>query len=233
MIARVKVLESRALTPTCHAIRVEKPRRFTFLPVQFCGLEFETSEGSEEYPMSLACSPTKEYLEFGARLSESAWKRAFAALKPGDEVEIDGAYGHFVLDASRDAVFVAGGIGITPLKGMAEFIADTASPRHGVLVFSNKTQEEIVYREELDALARANPRFRVLHTLTREPEGSDWRGRRGRIDAALLREAAEGLDDPVYYVCGKPAMVTHAVQTLDALGVPRSRVVYELFTGYA
>lgn len=109
MIFRAKVIESRALTPTVHGIKIEKPAGFTFQPVQFCGLEFETSEGSEEYSMSLACSPTKSYLEFGARIaSGTPWKRAFAALKPGDEVEIDGAYGHFVLDETHDAVFVAG-----------------------------------------------------------------------------------------------------------------------------
>jgi ferredoxin-NADP reductase len=215
-------------------IRVEKPKGFAFRPVQFCGLEIMTSEGSEEYPMSLACSPTKPYLEFGARVvSGSPWKRAFTALRPGDEVEVDGAYGHFVLDETRDAVLIAGGIGITPLKGMAEWAADTKWPRRLALVYSNKEQKEIAYREELDAIAAADPRSRVLHTLTQEPAASGWTGRRGRIDAALLAEAARGLDDPTYYVCGKPGMVQAAVDALAANGVGRARLVYESFTGYA
>jgi ferredoxin-NADP reductase len=232
VIFRGKVLVSRALTPSTHMIRVEKAPGFAFRPVQFCGLEIMTSEGGEEYPMSLACSPTKPYLEFGARLSDSPWKQAFAALRPGDEVEVDGAYGHFVLDESRDALFVAGGIGITPLKGMAEYLADAGSPRRAVLVYSNRSQDEIAYRDELAALEAQNPRFRVVHTLTREPATSDWAGRRGRIDAKLLQEAAADLADPACYLCGKGEMVMGAGQQLLDMGVPRERIVFEVFRGY-
>lgn len=232
MIYRGKVLESRALTPTTWAIRVEKPAEFDFRPVQFCGLEIATREGSEEYPMSLACSPTKPYLEFGARLSGSPWKSAFAALQVGDEVEVDGAYGHFVLDASRDAIFVAGGIGITPLKGMAEYLADSGSARSSVLVYSNRSQEEIAYRAEIEALERQNPRFRVVHTLTREPAGSGWAGRRGRIDPELLRAAAARAERPVYYLCGAGGMVTETGRQLLELGVPREEIQFEVFRGY-
>lgn len=232
MIARVKVLKSSALTPSCHLIRVEKPAGFTFRPVQFCGLEFQTSAGPEEYPMSLACSPTKDHLEFGARISDSPWKRAFAALMPGDTVEVDGAYGHFVLDETRDAMFIAGGIGITPLKGMAEYMMDTRSPRQARLLFSNKDESEIVFRDELALIERANPNFRVTHTLTREPAESGWAGHRGRIDRALIEKVASGLDTPTWYVCGKPEMVRGTIEILEAMGVPRERMLYELFPGY-
>jgi ferredoxin-NADP reductase len=231
MIARCRVLASAAATPTVHDLKIEKPRGFAFLPVQFCGLEFATDEGSIEYPMSLACSPTKPYLEFGARVaSRSPWKRAFAALRPGDEVEVDGPYGHFVLDERRDAVLVAGGIGVTPLKGMAEYAADKALPLGVRLVYSNKTEDEIAYRADLEALEKQNPRFRVLHTLTRAPPS--WQGRRGRVGAPLLQEASAGLRDPVYYLCGLPGMVADTAGLLAGLGVPRDRVRAEQFWGY-
>lgn len=232
MIYRAQVLESRALTPSSHMIRVEKAPGFEYLPVQFCGLEIPTSEGSEEYPMSLASTPTRDFLEFGARLSNSPWKKGFAALRPGDEVEIDGAYGHFILDTARDAVFLAGGIGITPLKGMADYLADTRSPRRAVMIYSNRSQEEIAYRRELEALEGVNPRFRLIQTLTREPEGNGWKGRRGRIDAELIRAAAEGLESPSYYLCGKEGMVMEGGRLLLTLGVPRERIVWEVFRGY-
>jgi len=122
---------------------------------------------------------------------------------------------------------------VKPLKGMAEYLADARSPRRAVLVYSNRSQDEIAYHAELDALARANPNFRVVHTLTREPAASAWAGRRGRIDQALLSEAARGLDEPTYYVCGVPDMVRDAAQGLLDAGVPRARIAYELFPGYA
>jgi glycine betaine catabolism B len=232
VIARVRVLASPQLTPTIHGVRFEKPPGFQFAPVQFCGLELATRRGPIEYPMSLACSPTKPYLEFGARISDSPWKEAFAALRPGDEAEIDGAYGHFVLDEASPAVLVAGGIGITPLKGMAEYAADRRLPQDVRLVYSNRSEEEIAYRPELEELTRQNPRFEVYHTLTRAPTESSWTGRRGRIDSALLAEASAKLSEPVYYVCGAGPMVQATFRLLRELGVGPERIRFEVFRGY-
>ena len=213
-------------------IRVEKAPGFDYRPVQYCGLEIATAEGTEEYPMSLASSPTQPFLEFGARLSNSPWKSAFAALQVGDIVEIDGAYGHFILDQDRDAVFIAGGIGITPLKGMARYMADTRSPRRSVLIYSNRSQEEIAYRSELEALAGESDRLQVIHTLTREPAGSGWTGRRGRIDLGLVRDASKRLNDPAYYLCGRGSMVMDVGRMLLDSGLPRDRIMFEVFRGY-
>jgi glycine betaine catabolism B len=232
VIARVRVLESRRLTPTVHSIKFEKPPGFEFEPVQFCGLEFMTRQGSIEYPMSLACSPTRPYLEFGARISRSPWKEAFASLQSGDEAEIDGAYGHFVLDRASPAILVAGGIGITPLKGMAEYATDRQLPMDVRLVYSSQNEEEIAYRSEIDELARRNARFQVHYTLTRAHEASRWSGRRGRIDSSLLREVSHGLSDPVYYVCGAPGMVQGTYGILQDLGVPTDKIRFEVFRGY-
>jgi glycine betaine catabolism B len=226
------VLESRPVTPTVHTVKFEKPSGFEFGPVQFCGLELTTRAGQIEYPMSLACSPTRPHLEFGARVSDSPWKEAFAALKPGDVAEVDGAYGHFLLDETAPAVLVAGGVGITPLKGMAEFAADHQLPIELRLVYSNREESEIAYRPELEALLRQNPRFKVVHTLTRAPAESAWNGRRGRIDASLLSEVSRGLPQPVYYVCGAPGMVQDTYRTLQGLGVASDRIKFEVFRGY-
>lgn len=232
MIARVRVLESRPLTPTTHGAKFEKPPGFVFAPVQFCGLELSTRDGPLEYSMSLACSPTRPYLEFGARVSSSPWKQAFVALKPGDEAEVDGAYGHFVLDESSPAVLVAGGIGVTPLLGMAEYAADRRLPIDVRLVYSNRDEEEIAYRSELEELTRQNARFQIVHTLTRASEDSSWTGRRGRIDSELLAQASRGLSNPSYYVCGKPEMVQGTFRSLVGLGVTGDRIKYEVFRGY-
>jgi glycine betaine catabolism B len=225
-------LESTRVTPSVVGVKFTKPNGFKFAPVQFCGLELSTGQGGIEYPMSLACSPTKPYLEFGARVSNSPWKEAFAALRPGDEAEVDGAYGHFVLDEGAPAVLIAGGIGITPLKGMAEYAADRSLPIDIRLLYSSRNEEEIAYRSELEGLTRQNPRFEALLTLTRAPGDSSWTGRRGRIDADLINQSSLGLTDPMYYVCGTPAMVQEVNRILLGLGVAADRIKYELFPGY-
>lgn len=216
-----------------HSIRIERPKNFSYAPVQFCGLELETDEGSEEYSMSLASSPTQPYLEFGARISESPWKRAFRALRAGDEVEIDGPYGHFILDEARDAVFVAGGIGITPLKGMMKYAADRHLSIRVHLLYSSRNRAEIAYRDEIDGIVRSNPNARLTHTLTRPEEQDAWTGPVGRIDASRLSEASEGLTEPLYYLCGKPDMVRDTAHMLrDDLGIARERIRAEQFWGY-
>ena len=136
------MVRSRPLTPTTHGIELEKPAHFTFQATQFTFLQLETPAGLDVRPMSLATSPTRPHLEYGVRLSDSAFKRAFAALQPGDSVVVQGPLGHYLLDASRPAVLVAGGIGITPLKGMAEYTADRKLPIPVRLVYSSRSVEE-------------------------------------------------------------------------------------------
>src|SRR5438094_3041447 len=125
---RTRVVASRSLTPTTRAIELEKPQAFTFRPTQFTFLQLKTEEGMDARPVSLASRPTRPHLEYAVRISDSPYKRAFAALQPGDEVAVFGPIGDFVLHETRPAVLLAGGIGITPLKGMAEYAADNALP---------------------------------------------------------------------------------------------------------
>ena len=182
-------------------------------------------------PMSLATSPTRQHLEYAVRLSDSPYKRAFAALQTGDEVRVFGPIGDFVLHETRPAMLVAGGVGITPLKGMAEYAADKTLPIPIRLVYSNRSEDEVVYRSELDVLEKQNPNLRVFHTLTRTA-GKEWRGLTGRIDRELLQVAARGLADPTYYVSGTPRMVAGTLQLLEELHVPDADVEVEAFRGY-
>src|SRR5947208_10222195 len=183
---RTRVVASRSLTPNTRAIELEKPQAFTFRPTQFTFLQLKTEEGMDARPMSLATSPTRPHLEYAVRLSDSPYKRAFAALQPGDEVAVFGPIGDFVLHETRPAGLLAGGIGITPLKGMAEYAADKALPIPIRLVFSNRSEDEIVYRDELDALERQNARFRVPYTLTRT-SAQGWPGTTGRVGRERLQ----------------------------------------------
>jgi len=114
---------------------------------------------------------------------------------------------------------------------MAEYAADRMLPIPIRLVYSNRGEDEIVYRSELDTLERQNPRFHVLYTLTR-PADKGWRGPTGRIDRELLQEAARGLADPIYYVSGTPGMVVGMLRLLGDLGIPDADLEVEAFRGY-
>jgi glycine betaine catabolism B len=225
------VVSSRELTPTTHDIMLEKPATFSFRPTQFTFLSLETEQGPETRPMSIATSPTRPNLEYAVRTGVSPFKRAFVSLRPGDKIRVLGPFGDFILREERPAVLVAGGIGITPLKGMAEYASDKHLPIPIRLVYSNRTREETPFRGELEELERRNPRFHILHTITGEaPQG--WGGGRGRIGDRHLREAVEGLERPVYYICGKPSMVGEIVRLLSGSGVPDDDMMVEVFRGY-
>ena len=228
---RTRIVSSRALTSSTRAIEPEKPAGFTFRPTQFTFLQLQTEDGMDARPMSLATSPTRPHLEYAVRLSDSAYKRAFAALRPDDEVRVFGPIGDFVLRETRPAVLVAGGVGITPLKGMAEYAADKALPIPIRLVYSNRSEDEIVYRRELEALETLNPHFRMLNTLTRTTDRG-WKGATGRIDSKLLQEAARDLADPIYYVSGTPSMVVGMLRLLRGLEIPDADLEVEAFRGY-
>jgi ferredoxin-NADP reductase len=226
------VVSSHRITPSTHEIVLAKPEGFDFLPVQFTFLTLMTDQGPDTRPMSLATSPTRPNLEYGVRISDSPYKRAFASLKPGDTVQIQGPYGDFVIDEKRPALLVAGGIGITPLKGMAEYAADKKLEIPIRLLYSNRTKDDIAYRARLEELERQNPRFRVLHTLTSEPSPKDWAGLRGRIRPELLRKATEGLGRTIYYLSGKPSLVSTVLGMLESMGVQEDDVRIEVFRGY-
>ena len=169
-------------------------------------------------------------MEFAARHSESDFKRTFFGLRPGDEVEVFGPRGDFFLESDLPGVLVAAGIGITPLKSMLEYATDVALPTRLMLVYGSRSPEEIAFADDLEMLVRANPQIAVVHTVTTPSWG--WSGHVGRIDGALLREAASGQPDALYYLAGPSRMVEEAYRATTSLGVPESRIRYEVFHGY-
>jgi cytochrome-b5 reductase len=119
---------------------------------------------------------------------------------------------------ARKIVMLVGGTGITPMLQALQALLGTSTDRSkATLLYSSKSQADILARGTLDAWEATHPRrLHVHHTLTREPEGSGWTGRRGRIDAAMLRaHLPPPSDDVLIFVCGPPAMY-------DLLSGPRT-----------
>ena len=117
---------------------------------------------------------------------------------------------------------------MAPLMSMLRYRKAIANDIPVTLLYSSRSWEEIIYREELDRLS-ADPASRVIHTLTRShPDG--WNGYTRRIDAAMLADAA-GEPEPgrLAYVCGPTRLVENVANELVALGYPTDRVKTERF----
>jgi ferredoxin-NADP reductase len=227
------VHESHAETPSVHLVRVAKPYGFDFKTSQAARLYLQTDDGEQAHPLSISSSPTREYLEFAVRRSPTAFKRAFFALKSGDNVGIDGPHGRFFLDTERLAILIAGGIGITPLKSMIEYATDVQLETPMTLIYSNRVPHEVAFKDDIDAMAKRNPNLEIIYTTTRPESHHAWTHRTGRIDENLLRDVSSHKPDARFYVCGTPNMVHDTIQLLLALGVPPEHILQEQFRGYA
>ena len=151
---------------------------------------------------------------------------------PGDRLEVRGPIGgYFVWEVALGGplLLVAGGSGVVPLMAMVRHRARSGVSVPTRLLFSSRTFDEIIYRDELDRQASAANGFDVLHTLTRgQPPG--WTGYSRRIDEAMLAEALEPLGVGARaYACGPTALVEVVANGLVRLGLPPDRVRTERF----
>jgi ferredoxin-NADP reductase len=141
-------------------------------------------------------------------------------LKVGDKLEMRGPIGgHFVWRAgeSRPLLLIAGGSGVVPLMAMLRHRASTAHKNPARLLYSSRTLDDVIFRDELDRLAAINDGLAVKHTLTRDKPPS-WDGYTRRIDAAMLEEVAWSKDEvPAVFVCGPTSFVEAAADLLVAM----------------
>lgn len=151
------------------------------------------------------------------------------SVAPGTRAYLDGPYGTFTIDrhTAPGYVFVAGGVGITPVMSILQTLADRHDRRPLLLFYSSKTWEEATFREELDDLDR-RLNLRTVHIISEPPDG--WEGELGRISAEITaRHLPEGRLDYEYFICGPEPMQKAVKEYLDRLGISLDRVQSESF----
>ncbi len=123
---------------------------------------------------------------------------------------------------------IAGGVGIAPLLSIARQMRIQNDPRPLVLLYGNRVSDQIVYRGELNQIAR-RAKSQVIHVIS-EPK-QDWEGLTGQVDAATIIEvfSFDGADKWLYLVCGPPPMLDAVEGALMDLGVPSSQIISEQF----
>lgn len=181
----------------------------------------------EAHPFSLSRVPDGRDLRLSIK-GVGDFTRRVPELAPGTPVLIDGPYGVLTgrVCVSGKALLIAAGIGITPLRALAEEFASAG--RDTVLIYGNRKADGIVFRGELDDLAAASEgRLRVTHVLSNEP---DWPGERGRIDRERLARLVPDLLDRDVYLCGPRPMMKGARNALLELGVSPARLHDERFS---
>jgi len=206
------------------AFHFARPRGFDFGAGQNILLTLE--DGSESRALTIASAPHEPELMVATRMRDSTFKNRLKVLEAGAAMAIDGPNGTMVLhdDASRPAVFIAGGIGITPFLSMLRHARHRRLGHRITLLYSNRRVSGAAFLAELQALETAHAHFRLVSTLTEE--GGE------RITAALLRRHVADLKEPAYYLAGPPGMTIEMQGMLADAGVAPDDLHCEEFYGY-
>ena len=172
---------------------------------------------------SIASSPDDDLLALTVERVERGEVSPYLVdeLGPGDQFELRGPVGGYFVWTVADGgplCLVAGGSGIVPLMAMLRHRQRNANRAPAILLYSSRSLEDIIYRQELDAMAARDLGLRIVHTLTRkQPNG--WTGHRGRIDRALLGETCfPPAQKPKIFVCGPTPFVEDVSRFLVELG---------------
>src|SRR5206468_4301366 len=158
---------------------------------------YTDDRGSRRH-ISVVLSPTEGgFVGLATRLRDTAFKRSLAELEVGDKVEVEPPKGDYRLpgDTSCEYVFIAGGIGITVFRSMLRYIADEQLPYRVTLVYTNRDRDSTAFLDELQELEQGIPGFRLIATMTGDPE---WEGETGKVDADFLRAHVGDIAAPTY-----------------------------------
>lgn len=235
---KTALIRHEAIADSTMAFHFEKPADFSYHAGQsgdwvIPGLVVVGRETNKR-SLSLASSPYEEDLMVAVRMRPTAFKRHLGTMQPGDTIELTGPFGELTLhdDASRPAVFLAGGIGITPFHSIIRQAVYEQLPHKFLLFYSNHQPADAPFMAELEQLASEHPQFELVPTMTDLTATDIWSGERGFIDEAMLTRYIADLNQPIYYAVGPVAMVVAMNKLLLGLRIDHKAIRTEIFTGY-
>jgi ferredoxin-NADP reductase len=233
LLSRVEVAEGTM------AFHFEKPADFAFKPGQCADITLpeppETDAEGNARAFSIASSPFENQLMFVTRMRDTAFKRSLKQVPLGAEMMITPAMGSLTLhkNSAKAAVFLAGGIGITPFLSILRQADHDRLPHQLHLFYSNRRPEDAPFLETLQSLEKSNPNFHLICTMTQMPKsGKTWAGETGHIDKEMLSRHLANLQGPIYYVAGPPAMVNGLREMLVNASIDEDDIRSEEFAGY-
>jgi predicted ferric reductase len=212
------------------ALRPEGHRGMIFRPGQFAWLTlWRTPFSIQEHPFSFSSSAMHpERLELSIK-ELGDFTRKIKEVTPGTRAYLDGPYGVFTYDyyPAPGYVFIAGGVGITPVVSMLRTAADRRDARPFLLIYGSPTWEGITFREVLEEL-ETRLDLRVCHVLEKPPD--EWTGETGFVNAELLaRQLPAARLQYEYFICGPEPMLDAVDRALEQLGIPIEQTHTERF----
>jgi ferredoxin-NADP reductase len=221
------------------AFHFEKPPAWPFEAGQAIDITLlepsETDAEGNTRTFTIASAPYEKSVMVATRMRDTAFKRMLKVMPVGTAVQMEGPAGDLTLhrDAARTAVFLCGGIGITPFRSIAFAAAKEHLPHRIFLFYSNRRPEDAAFLAELQALEKQNPNYRLIASMTgMEKSHRPWHGETGMINKEMLARYLKDASPPIYYIAGPPGMVKGLHMMINESGVDEGDIRTEDFSGY-
>ena len=235
-----RVMEVKQETPDVWTVSLapkDGSAPLSYLPGQYQYLTlFQDGLPVQEHPFTFSSSPSRPGTVSATIKASGDWTKLIHTVKPGDDGWVEAPYGrfsHVLHPEERDLVFVAGGVGITPLMSMLRYSYDTQEPRNILLLYANRTEADIVFRDELAEMERRSQseetgcRVQVVHILSKPEAG--WIGETGRLDADKIARHCGEIAGKNFYLCGPTGLIDATAATLHEMGAALGRIHFERF----
>ena len=234
-----KLKDRKEVAEGTMTFRFEKPSGWTFKAGQYLDMTLldpsETDSEGNVRSFSIASAPHEETLMVATRMRDTAFKRVLKKMPFGTAFKIEGPSGDLILQTvvTRAAVFLAGGIGITPFRSIVHWAAKEKLPQRVVLFYSNRRPEDAAFLADLQSLEKDNPKYKLIASMTEMKKSHQpWNGETGLIDQGMIGRHLKGAASPIYYIAGPPAMVKGLHDMLSKTGINDDDIRAEEFAGY-
>jgi toluene monooxygenase electron transfer component len=228
-LAEMEVSAVKLELPDTKTVRLQWPAGYEidFKTGQFITLYFpDTPMYKRAYSLS-SCALDRGYYEVTVKREGKMGTRIVDWVKEGDRMVVIPPTGRFlpVLEPNKHLICIAGGSGVTPFRGFVREATSRQLETRITVLYSVRTTNDIIFNAEFRELAQVNPNFNFYVTCTRLHPDDPWTGRRGRIDAACVKQHVHDLSHTVFYACG-PNELVEAIEdlVLRELQVPKEQI---------
>lgn len=214
----------------------DKPDGFEYEAGQTVDLTIPEMEGRNTRTFSLITEPKEDHLAIATRITDSDFKQALKNLEVGTTLEFEGPYGSFRLhqNEKKAAVFLVGGIGITPFMGMIKDVLKNRKSHQLFLFYSNRRPEDAAFIYELITLSKTKAiQLTLVPTMTEMQKSSKtWFGEHTYVSWNMINKYIPSGQEAMYYIAGTQGMVDNLRTMLRDNGVSDDDIRFEEFSGY-
>ncbi len=224
---KLKLIDKKALSKDVETLIFEPNEKITWKPGQYLHYVLDhpnADDRKNERWFTVSDAPYENHPSMTTRFAEkngSTFKNALKNLSLGDEIEADGPGGKFVVeDPSKQYIFIAGGIGITPFRSILLESAHDKQPINVDLMYANR-DDNFIFDDEFQAITAGNPNFRIHKFVSPK-----------KIEEDDIKAVADKLDDPQYYISGPKPMVEAYDAMLKGMNIAEEKIHNDDFPGY-